>query len=88
MRSAVDRLLQQSLELGRIEAAHQEKETAMRTNKVLRVASYVLSFSTLGLGHLPRRRTASDISIREMMCTAITEAHYNQVMMTKCHGHD
>ena len=33
MRSAVDRLLQQSLQWGRIEMANQEKKTAMRTNK-------------------------------------------------------
>ena len=34
MRSAVDRLLQQSLQWSRIEMANQEKKTAMRTNKV------------------------------------------------------
>lgn len=34
MRSAVDRLLRQSLEWGRIEAANQDRRTAMRTNKV------------------------------------------------------
>lgn len=35
MRSAVGRLLEQSVEWGRIEAANQERKTAMRTNKVL-----------------------------------------------------
>lgn len=34
MRSAVGSLLEQSVEWGRIEAAHQERKTAMRTNKV------------------------------------------------------
>lgn len=34
MRSAVGGLLEQSVEWGRIEAAHQERKTAMRTNKV------------------------------------------------------
>ena len=34
MRSAVGSLLEQSVEWGRIEAAHQERRTAMRTNKV------------------------------------------------------
>lgn len=34
MRSAVNNLLEQSVEWGRIEAAHQERKTAMRTNKV------------------------------------------------------
>lgn len=34
MRSAVGRLLEQSVEWGRIEAANQERKTAMRTNKV------------------------------------------------------
>lgn len=34
MRTVVDRLLLQSQELGRIEAANQEKRAAMRTNKV------------------------------------------------------
>lgn len=31
---AVSSLLEQSVEWGRIEAAHQERKTAMRTNKV------------------------------------------------------
>lgn len=34
MRTVVDRLLMQSQELGRIEAANQERRAAMRTNKV------------------------------------------------------
>lgn len=34
MRSAVGSLLEQSVEWGRIEAAYQERKTAMRTNKV------------------------------------------------------
>ncbi|CAM9798826.1 unnamed protein product [Ectocarpus sp. 4 AP-2014] len=34
MRTAVDRLLRQSLEWGRIEAANQDRRTAMRTNKM------------------------------------------------------
>lgn len=34
MHSAVGSLLEQSVEWGRIEAAHQERKTAMRTNKV------------------------------------------------------
>lgn len=34
MRSAVGGLLEQSVEWGRIEAAHRERKTAMRTNKV------------------------------------------------------
>ncbi len=36
MRSAVGHLLEQSVEWGRIEAANQERRTAMRTNKVRR----------------------------------------------------
>lgn len=36
MRSAVGSLLEQSVEWGRIEAANQERKTAMRTNKVSR----------------------------------------------------
>ena len=46
MRSAVSDLLEQSVEWGRIEAANQERRTAMRTNKV-RVFVCVGEFSQL-----------------------------------------